>query len=781
MTPRIFLNSVDQYWIDKAPYHFESSDDKSACFRREDGSGALEWFTWEELQDIVGSDRWDWQRRSIPVAGPKRNSDPFVFIWELTDSQRKLLLYRWFFVDAIEKLRAKKLIKLTPDDVIKNYYRIHTEASAAWRAFCGEFGKQYYCSKDTSLGATPSASSMLLWRRKVSDADGRLEVLLDQRGRSSGLAIDQESFRFITEKLREYQLDDQHNKSEVIENTIRAVRLENERRDAEGRPLLETRSRSALFEWKANFGGFAIDVGRKGKQYAVRKYSGVGKTERATRAGQTFMVDEWEVDARNIALSGPIRVGLDQKTVDILKSMQKTRRWMYVVMDVATRYIVGFLLSATQNSEAAVRALRMATHDKTDLAKAAGCERDWHGFNFEALENDTGAAFIAADTQRAVRTANATYTYPQVGQPQLRGIIERMFLTFSERAMPYIPGRTFRDPKTRGDYNTEGRAVLTDDQLATIFIRYIVDVYHQTKHAGLLGETPENALKRLSGTTGLPPKLSPKARRRAFGIRQERKIANSGIRFMGIDYGGNCSELLGILKAADPKERSFYVDPEDLGTISVWADGNWIEVGCSVERFHGIRLVDWIAVGKILRQRYSAQAELNTSVILAALADMRKRSHDAQKIFGVLPQMYTAEDLDRLERELYWGLSVIDDTPPAVEDLPTARDGIGYVIGNTNSDDPIQAQDGHNSQPSRLDQIDDADIQDEASEPLDKLDDDQEGNVPPTDDVEDDDGPDWWKLAGDDQEAGSLPKHATDDDAGRNDDLEWWQKPEDKQ
>lgn len=707
MTPKIRFRHSDLYYIDRVPYHFQTSDDRSACFRREDGSGALEWFGWEDLNEIVGSDRWECKFRPSEVEEAQGAPDPLVFIWELPEKQRKLILYRWFFVCALEKLYTQCLVKLTPTDVIRNYYTIHTEATKEWRAFCGEFGQQYYCSKDTSLGATPSASSILKWRRMVKRARGRIDALLDKRGRATGLKIDQESYRFIIESLREYLLDDRHTGNEVIEKTIGKLKAENKKRAEAGEKLLETRCRTVLHKWIENFGGYEIDLGRKGKNFAVRKYGGVGKTERATRVGQTFMVDEWEVDARNLALAGPIREGLDQQTIDAIKAMPKTRRWMYVVVDVATRYIAGFGLSETQNSEAAVRALRMATQDKTDIALAAGCACEWRSIQFESLESDTGSAFRAKATQRAVSTACATYVYPQVGQPQLRGIIERIFLTFTLRAMPYIPGRTFSSPKQRGNYDTEGRAVLSDDQLAMIFIRYIVDVYHQTKHTGLFGETPEDALIRIGGTTGMPPKLSLKTRRRAFGIRQKRTITARGIRFLGIDYGGNSEELHAIRKGAGTNKIAFYVDPDDLGTISVWNDGEWLDVGCSVENFYGIRLVDWVEVGKILRPRYSAQAEMKTSIILAALSDMKKRSTNLQKIMGVLPQMYTSEDLERIDRELYWGLSVIDDAPIPLSDLQVSESGIGYVIGNpskknrpsskpTMPDAPLSAKDPTN-------------------------------------------------------------------------------------
>lgn len=681
MIPKINFSPADLYYIDRVPYHFEISDDRQACFRREDGSGALEWFGWEELNEIVGGDRWECKRRPTQVTDPQRTADPLVFIWELPPKQRKLLLYRWFFVCALNKLYAACSIKLTPADVRSKYYLIHAEATKEWRAFCGEFGKQYYCSKDTSLGATPSASSILKWRRMVNDASGRLDTLLDRRGRSTGLNIDQESYVFIIDQLRAYLLDDGHSKNDVVDQTITALKLENQNRRKAGARLLETRGRSVLHEWIDNFGGYAIDLGRKGKQFAIRKYSGVGKTERATRAGQTFMVDEWECDVRNILLTGAIRPGLDQETIEAIKAMEKGRRWIYVVIDVATRYIVGFVLSATQNSESAIRALRMATQDKTDIAQAAGCTYEWSGFSFECLESDTGSAFRAEPTQRAVATICATYGYPQVGQPQFRSIIERVFLTFTDRSMPYFPGQTFRNPQVRGDYDTEGRAVLTDDQLALLFIRYIVDVYNQTQHSGLFGESPADALTRLGGTSGLPPKLSQTTRRRAFGIRQERTITNRGIRFLGINYGGDNEALQTIRKEAGSNKRAFYVDADDLGKISVWNNGHWLEIECSIENFHNVRLVDWIEVGKALRSRYSSQAELKTSMIFAALSDMRKRSDEIQKIMGVLPQMYTSEDLDRFDRELYWGLSVVDDSPTSLPDLEVAKNGIGYVIG----------------------------------------------------------------------------------------------------
>ncbi len=131
----------------------------------------------------------------------------------------------------------------------------------------------------------------------------------------------------------------------------------------------------------------------------------------------------------------------------------------------------------------------MATRDKPDLASAVGAQCDWRRFPFEPIESDTGSAFRAGATLRALNASHATYSYPTVGEPHFRGVMERVFGTISNRAMPYVPGRTFPSPPERGDYPTEKTAILTDDQLALFFVRYVVDVYHQTPHRGLLGET----------------------------------------------------------------------------------------------------------------------------------------------------------------------------------------------------------------------------------------------------------------------------------------------------
>jgi hypothetical protein len=245
--------------------------------------------------------------------------------------------------------------------------------------------------------------------------------------------------------------------------------------------------------------------------------------------------------------------------------------------------------------------------------------------------------------------------------------------------MPYIPGRTFRNPQERGDYPSDENAALTDDQLAIIFIRYFLDVYHQTPHAGLLKETPHNALQRLGGTVGLPPALPRAMRRRAFGLRVERIVTAKGVTICSIQY--NSADLQTVRRSHGNNDVVVYLNPNDLGEISVWAGSRWIEVPSSIENHRGVTLAEWLEVGKILRRRYSAQAELKSSAIFEALSAIRATSENAMALMGVLPQVPTSEQLKNLENSLFWGLSISDDGVPELDDLPISEDGIGYVIG----------------------------------------------------------------------------------------------------
>jgi transposase InsO family protein len=637
----------------------------------------------------------------------------------MSETQQALLLNRSFFVTGLRKLHANGQLKLTPESVAQNYSKIHDEASRAWAAFWGDFSKHYFSSKPKRFAFDASASSILRWNRRFTRSGERLDSLRDNRGQTSKLDIDQESYQFIMRILREYLLEERFSATATAEKAVLALKIENEIRTKNGQRLLETRSKSTLCEWIARLSPFEVKAGRHGLKAAKEEFASVGKTDAATRPGQAFEVDEWEIDALTRIAGSVLREGMD---AEMLSRLPTGRRWLYVVIDVATRYVVGVVVASSQNSSSAIRALEMATRDKGDLARAAGSPHEWHGFPFESVRSDTGSAFRAKATQRAVSEVLATYIFPIVGEPGFRPYIERFFRTISLKAMPYFPGQTFANVLERGDYDSEAKAVLTDDQLALIFIRFFLDVYHQTPHSGLLGETPENALRRLSGTVGVPPAIPKTMRRRAFGIREERVVTARGIQFFSIHY--NSDALQTIRRQSGANNAAFYVDTNDLGCVSVWSGAGWLEVPCSIENFNGVTLLEWLEVGKLLRRRYAAQAELKSSVVFEALSAMRATSENAMALMGVLPQVPTSDQLKDLENNLFWGLSISEDAVPELNDLPLAEDGLGYVVGpvaNSGTDRSAAAAPAVNDDPNPA------------------------GDINLTEDDPTDDDTDWWR------------------------------------
>ena len=163
--------------------------------------------------------------------------------------------------------------------------------------------------------------------------------------------------------------------------------------------------------------------------------------------------------------------------------------------------------------------------------------------------------------------------------------------------------------------------------------------------------------------------------------------------------------------------------------IQLYVEGEWVEVPNSIEDFRGISVAEWNAVGEILRRRYAAEARVNFSDILAALEYARANVTEAQKIVGTLPKAATSEEFDRLEKNLWHGLSVYKDKSADLSGLTRSSDGLGYVIGT----------------PAKGNQSDDIHL--DSTLPTDDF--APEIEPPTTDDMDVDDDS-WWQQESDD-------------------------------
>lgn len=385
-------------------------------------------------------------------------------------------------------------------------------------------------------------------------------------------------------------------------------------------------------------------------------------------------IDEWECDVR----AKFKQLGIwDELPEDIRNDFPEDgRRWIYVAIDCATRCILGLSICSNPNSDAARRVLTQVLTDKTELARAAGAEGSWDFFGSPHLIcTDTGSAFSSNLFILAVNSLGAIMLFPPVKIPELRSRIERVFGTMSRKIMPMLPGRTFSNIIERGDYPSEERTVLTDDDLTRILTIWVVDHYHHHPHRGLPGgQSPASRWKELVEKYDVsePPDLH--TRRVALGYEFVRTPSKQGVVLFSNHY--DCKELMKFRRINKGKPVRLRIDPGNIGAVSVEIGQEWYDApALNGEEIEGLSMSHWTRVMRELRQRHTGEAELTLPQRNRAIQKIRKLVDDARELGGLIDPEYTAERLEYLENNLCGGLLFNHpETPPSTEDgVPFGR------------------------------------------------------------------------------------------------------------
>lgn len=431
---------------------------------------------------------------------------------------------------------------------------------------------------------------------------------------------------------------------------------------------------------------------REGLEVARRKFGFYENGLSAEHPLQRVEMDDWEIDLMSwLGESGALD-GIDE---DQRAKLEMGRRWICVAIDCATCVILGFRITDKPSTAAAVDVLRLITEDKTPVAAAVGCQSDWsqHGSPGAAV-TDQGSTFIAPPFRSAVADLGASSECPPAGVPKLRSRIERVFRTFAHQLAPMLIGRTFSNPVERGDYPTEQTAAYTDDELAKIFTLFVVDIYHNSPHAGLHGETPANAWKRLASEQGVSPPPDDNHRRVVFGLEVARKLDRHGVRAFGINY--TCPELQTLLMHGRKREVAVRVDPQDLTYISVLIGHDWHTAQAVSGAVWGLSLDEWQRIVRGLRTRFRHEAKLTEQIISAARKKIRNIDAEARALRRVMPMQLSSADLDRAERHLFLGLEIGPEGTAATGAASEAAiDLLGDVIAPPKRPDPTEEQGTH--------------------------------------------------------------------------------------
>jgi transposase InsO family protein len=279
-----------------------------------------------------------------------------------------------------------------------------------------------------------------------------------------------------------------------------------------------------------------------------------------------------------------------------LEENEVCRLWLHVIIDIATRMVLGWIIAETADADHTMALLRMATRDKTKEKVRYDCKND--------PAPPVRLAMVSADNGSATR--NSRVYAAQLGMGMVvkanrtncandKPYIERLFGTMQGKVLSVLPGYTGSHPKHLPGYDSKGSAKITHDQLYGLITRYFVDEYPNEPHhgTGMFGIRPraklEDALTRY-GTIDPP---SQRERILHLGDKCQASTTSEGVRVCNIPFN---STQLQRYAAGASKRVTVHVDRDDLRRVLITAEGldEVLEANLSMTVFKDLTLEEAI-------------------------------------------------------------------------------------------------------------------------------------------------------------------------------------------
>ncbi len=282
-----------------------------------------------------------------------------------------------------------------------------------------------------------------------------------------------------------------------------------------------------------------------------------------------------------VSMTGPVttrsleRVVMDHTPSDLIvvddnNMLPLGRPTITMALDEYTRCPMGFYAGFEPPSCLAVmRSLKHSILPKTYLSRQfPSIKNRWECYGVpELVVVDNPPEFHSRHFELACLQIGCDIQYAKVLVPWYKGKIERFLRTLNQDLMHGKPGTTFSNILERDDYDPCKHAVVLLSTFREILHKWIVDVYLQTPHRGIM-DTPAHRWH--SETCGLPPPLPPSAAALdiVLGMTVQRVAFHYGIELEGLKYNG---PELGELRrrTGPPVKVELTFDPGDLGQVHV--------------------------------------------------------------------------------------------------------------------------------------------------------------------------------------------------------------------
>ena len=268
----------------------------------------------------------------------------------------------------------------------------------------------------------------------------------------------------------------------------------------------------------------------------------------------------------------------DIMLVDDIHRLCIGRPWVTLAIDVFSRMVVGIYVSLEPpNSMSVGLCIAHAILPKEQWLAKLGLSTSWPCWGLmQRIHADNGREFRGNMLQRACKEYNIDIEWRPVKTPRYGAHIERLLGTFNQE-IHSLPGTTFSSTAERGEYDSEGEAVMTMTEFEKWLVTYITGVYHQRQHGGLMTSPIQQYEKGVLGTDempgrGLPRRIVDEDRLRLDLMPYfERTVQPYGVVLDEVHYYSDV--LRRFVNAKEPdqprtkRKFTFRRDPRDISTL----------------------------------------------------------------------------------------------------------------------------------------------------------------------------------------------------------------------
>jgi putative transposase len=456
---------------------------------------------------------------------------------------------------------------------------------------------------EEKVGASTLRAWYTRWR-KAGYALGALVPLHEKKG-ASAPRLDEIVVRIIADVVRSRYMTLERLPLRMVYQLICAELIKKNAELQQADPSFEALalpSEMAVRRWiKAYLTPYEITLAREGKRVADHRFKLAKPGPTAIRPLEVVEIDSTLLDVLVIS------PGEGNRNAP-LKERRTERVWLTLGICRATRMVFGWAFSRDKPDWSAIMdMLRMGVQPKE--LDGAELKTAWPVLGVpEVLVLDNAKEFHSHSMRAAAGQLLMELRYTPRRKPWLKGRVERFFREVSSDFVAPMPGRTFNNVVKKGDYDSKGLAIMSQEKLEELFKIWVVDLYHNRPHAGLLGKTPLQAWEDLSGFgVRVPPKASDLDS--LIGLVVQRTIQRRGIEFMGLIYSS--PELVQLKRRGGHMGRQYLIkiDPLDLTVILVLDEKGkqWVPIPClKAAEVQHINLAVWKEVVRIARAKTAA-------------------------------------------------------------------------------------------------------------------------------------------------------------------------------